>query len=175
MQRPILLKGHERSVTHVQFNLDGDLLFSASKSYQPTVWWADNGERIGTYNGHNGAVWYLDVTGMFSISALRERSFIFGTFLLDVYLYSEALKTYDHSFLQMTAPHCSPARLIILPDSGMLKPEKRLQSCCMCTCYIFSHTHFIPFTYSFPTTELVFAAAALLQVIIDFSQSRIQL
>jgi len=25
------------------------------------VWYSDNGERIGTYNGHNGAVWSLDV------------------------------------------------------------------------------------------------------------------
>jgi len=60
--RPILLKGHERSVTHLQFSAAGDLLFSASKSYQPTVWLADSGERVGTYNGHNGAVWRLDVT-----------------------------------------------------------------------------------------------------------------
>jgi len=46
----------------LQFNREGDLLFSASKSFEPNVWRADTGERIGTYQGHNGAVWYLDVT-----------------------------------------------------------------------------------------------------------------
>jgi translation initiation factor 3 subunit I len=60
--RPILLKGHEKSITHLTYNREGDLLFTCSKADFPTVWWSDNGERIGTYNGHNGAVWYLDVT-----------------------------------------------------------------------------------------------------------------
>ncbi|WVZ21954.1 hypothetical protein V8G54_000498 [Vigna mungo] len=35
---------------------DGDLLFSCAKDHNPTVWFADNGERLGTYRGHNGAV-----------------------------------------------------------------------------------------------------------------------
>jgi WD40 repeat protein len=64
VQRPILLKGHERSITHIQYNTDGDLIFTASKSFSPTVWRNETGERIGTYNGHGGAVWYLDVSGM---------------------------------------------------------------------------------------------------------------
>jgi len=38
------------------------LLFSASRAEFVTVWWSDNGERIGSYHGHNGAVWFLDVT-----------------------------------------------------------------------------------------------------------------
>lgn len=41
--RPIVLKGHERSITHVQYNRDGDLLFSSSKDKFPTVWHADTG------------------------------------------------------------------------------------------------------------------------------------
>jgi translation initiation factor 3 subunit I len=48
-------------LTHVQFNREGDLLFSCSKDNKPTAWFADNGERWGTYNGHNGCVWHLDV------------------------------------------------------------------------------------------------------------------
>eukprot|EP01099_Mayorella_cantabrigiensis_P000555 TRINITY_DN1248_c0_g1_i2.p1 TRINITY_DN1248_c0_g1~~TRINITY_DN1248_c0_g1_i2.p1 ORF type:complete len:349 (-),score=79.69 TRINITY_DN1248_c0_g1_i2:107-1102(-) len=59
--RPILLKGHERSITFVTFNQEGDLLFSASKGAQPNLWRADTGERLGTYNGHNGAVWSISV------------------------------------------------------------------------------------------------------------------
>jgi translation initiation factor 3 subunit I len=60
--RPLLMKGHERPLTFLRFNRDGDLLFSCAKDHHPTVWYADNGERIGTYNGHNGAVWCCDVT-----------------------------------------------------------------------------------------------------------------
>jgi len=60
--RPILLKGHERSITHVRYSREGDLLFTASKAYQPNVWYSDNGERVGTYKGHNGSVWSLDVS-----------------------------------------------------------------------------------------------------------------
>jgi translation initiation factor 3 subunit I len=58
--RPILLKGHERSITYVAYNYDGDLLFTSSKDNVPTVWNAENGERIGTYNGHQGTVWDMD-------------------------------------------------------------------------------------------------------------------
>jgi len=58
--RPILLKGHERSITYVNFNYDGDLLFTASKDAIPSVWNASNGERLGTYNGHQGAIWDMD-------------------------------------------------------------------------------------------------------------------
>ena len=92
--RPILLNGHERSITCVKFNTEGDLLFTAvgtcdsllqmssplrsltmlwrklgfecawrgvqSKDTFPTLWLAETGERMGTYNGHLGAVWDLD-------------------------------------------------------------------------------------------------------------------
>ncbi|KMZ72360.1 putative Eukaryotic translation initiation factor 3 subunit [Zostera marina] len=60
--RPILLKGHERPLTFLKYNREGDLLFSCAKDNTPTVWFADNGERLGTYRGHNGAVWCCDVT-----------------------------------------------------------------------------------------------------------------
>ncbi|KAJ3197620.1 Eukaryotic translation initiation factor 3 subunit I [Irineochytrium annulatum] len=60
--RPILLHGHTRSLTRIRYNTDGDLLFSASKDNKPSVWFSQNGERLGTYNGHNGTVWDLDVT-----------------------------------------------------------------------------------------------------------------
>jgi len=56
-----LLQGHERAITQIKYNRDGDLLFSAAKDKQPNVWFAINGERLGTYTGHNGAVWCIDV------------------------------------------------------------------------------------------------------------------
>jgi len=41
---------------------EGDLLFSAArKDKKPCVWYADNGERIGNYEGHEGAVVDIDV------------------------------------------------------------------------------------------------------------------
>lgn len=59
-QRPLLLKGHERPLTHLHYNHDGDLLFSCSKDHKPCVWYADTGLRLGTYNGHKGSVWHCD-------------------------------------------------------------------------------------------------------------------
>ncbi|KAJ3484621.1 hypothetical protein NLI96_g5511 [Meripilus lineatus] len=59
--RPILLQGHERSLTQIRFNNDGDLLFSCSKDHVINVWFTHNGERLGTYDGHNGTVWTVDV------------------------------------------------------------------------------------------------------------------
>jgi len=59
--RPILLQGHERSLTQLRFNKEGDLLFSCSKDHVINVWFSDNGERLGTYEGHNGTVWTIDV------------------------------------------------------------------------------------------------------------------
>jgi len=56
-----MLQGHERSVTQIKYNREGDLLFSCSKDPKPNVWWSVNGERLGTYDGHQGAVWCLDV------------------------------------------------------------------------------------------------------------------
>ncbi|KAJ4829618.1 Eukaryotic translation initiation factor 3 subunit I [Turnera subulata] len=60
--RPILMKGHERPLTFLKYNREGDLLFSCAKDRTPTVWFADNGERLGTYRGHNGAAWCCDVS-----------------------------------------------------------------------------------------------------------------
>ncbi|EIN12673.1 WD40 repeat-like protein [Punctularia strigosozonata HHB-11173 SS5] len=59
--RPILLQGHERSLTQIKFNAEGDLLFSCSKDHVINVWFTHNGERLGTYDGHNGTVWTVDV------------------------------------------------------------------------------------------------------------------
>lgn len=45
----------------IKFNAEGDLLFSASKDDTINVWYSHNGERLGTYSGHNGTVWSIDV------------------------------------------------------------------------------------------------------------------
>lgn len=60
--KPLMLHGHERAITQIKCNLEGDLLFSCAKDPQPNVWYTINGERLGTYKGHGGAVWCLDVS-----------------------------------------------------------------------------------------------------------------
>ncbi|CRG88217.1 Eukaryotic translation initiation factor 3 subunit I [Talaromyces islandicus] len=60
--RPILLQGHERSLNQIKFNRDGDLLFSVAKDKVLCVWYSANGERLGTYQGHQGAIWTVDVS-----------------------------------------------------------------------------------------------------------------
>ncbi|KAK8056935.1 eukaryotic translation initiation factor 3 subunit 2 [Apiospora rasikravindrae] len=59
--RPILLSGHERALTQIKFNRDGDLLFSVAKDQHVCAWFSHNGERLGTYKGHQGAIWTVDV------------------------------------------------------------------------------------------------------------------
>ncbi len=61
-QRPILLKGHTRPLTHVKYNRESDLIFTTAKDHSPCVWYASNGERLGTFDGHNGSVWCVDVS-----------------------------------------------------------------------------------------------------------------
>lgn len=56
-----MLQGHERAITQIKYNREGDLLFSSAKDIKPNVWYSLNGERLGTYNGHTGAVWCIDV------------------------------------------------------------------------------------------------------------------
>ena len=80
--KPILLTGHERSLTKILYNKEGDLLFSASKDHFPNVWWSINGERVGTYKGHAGAIWdiavTMDSTKMVSASA-DQSCFVWDT------------------------------------------------------------------------------------------------
>jgi len=58
--KPLMMHGHERSITQIKYNTEGDLLFSCAKDHHPNVWYSINGERLGTYEGHSGAVWCLD-------------------------------------------------------------------------------------------------------------------
>nr|CAD7412058.1 unnamed protein product [Timema cristinae] len=61
LQKPLMLHGHERAITQIKYNREGDLLFSSGKDQCPNVWYSLNGERLGTFDGHQGAVWSIDV------------------------------------------------------------------------------------------------------------------
>lgn len=57
------MQGHKGPLSYVTYNKEGDLLFScAKKDTIICVWNAENGERLGTYEGHLGMVWSLAVT-----------------------------------------------------------------------------------------------------------------
>ena len=56
------MHGHERAITYLKYSPDGDVFFSAAKDYDPIMWRASNGERIGVFKGHSGAVFQLDTT-----------------------------------------------------------------------------------------------------------------
>jgi WD40 repeat protein len=58
--KPIIIHGHNKPLTTVKYNLDGDLLFTAGKDRKANVYYADTGNRLGTYGYHKGAVWDLD-------------------------------------------------------------------------------------------------------------------
>eukprot|EP00746_Dinoflagellata_sp_MGD_P166348 gnl/MRDRNA2_/MRDRNA2_96170_c0_seq1.p1 gnl/MRDRNA2_/MRDRNA2_96170_c0~~gnl/MRDRNA2_/MRDRNA2_96170_c0_seq1.p1 ORF type:complete len:334 (+),score=76.25 gnl/MRDRNA2_/MRDRNA2_96170_c0_seq1:87-1088(+) len=60
--RPLLLQVHSRPLTMIKFVYDGDLFFSSGKDGVINLIRTDNGERIGTYDGHQGAVYAVDVT-----------------------------------------------------------------------------------------------------------------
>ncbi|KAL0212629.1 hypothetical protein RCL1_006255 [Eukaryota sp. TZLM3-RCL] len=69
-------KSGSRPITCVRFNPDGDLLFTATKEYMFSAWRTDNGDCLGTYHGHGGAILSLDTTSdtNFVISASSDNT-----------------------------------------------------------------------------------------------------
>eukprot|EP00931_Biecheleriopsis_adriatica_P076197 TRINITY_DN49930_c0_g1_i1.p1 TRINITY_DN49930_c0_g1~~TRINITY_DN49930_c0_g1_i1.p1 ORF type:complete len:507 (-),score=95.67 TRINITY_DN49930_c0_g1_i1:41-1561(-) len=56
------LHGHERPVTFITWNRENNLLFTCSKDKLVCVWSFPDGELLGSYKGHNGAVWACSAT-----------------------------------------------------------------------------------------------------------------
>lgn len=56
------LHGHERPVTFITWNRDCNLLFTCGKDKIVCVWSFPDGECLGSYGGHSGAVWACSVT-----------------------------------------------------------------------------------------------------------------
>jgi len=98
------LKGQDRPITDLLFNVDGDLLFSAAKDYSVTVWNAESGERLGTYDGHNGVVWSISVDA-------KSKRLLTASGDTTVRLWE--VETGKHV---ATFPHDSPARCVTFAE-----------------------------------------------------------
>jgi len=59
--KPFLLKGHERPLTFIRYNREGDIIFSCGKDGLVTQWFSDCGKRAGVYRGHVGTVNNCDI------------------------------------------------------------------------------------------------------------------
>lgn len=57
-------RSHEAALECVVRNClsDGDRCGLCAQDHNPTLWFSEDGSRVGTYNGHNGAVNTCDVT-----------------------------------------------------------------------------------------------------------------
>lgn len=60
--RPYVVKGHTRPLTYITYNREGDLLISCAKDEYVCLWYEKDGTRLGTFNGHKGAVFNADIT-----------------------------------------------------------------------------------------------------------------
>jgi translation initiation factor 3 subunit I len=54
--KPLVLFGHTRPVSQVQFSEDGSLLFTSGRDSNMNVFDGETGELIGTFDGHKGAL-----------------------------------------------------------------------------------------------------------------------
>lgn len=61
-------------LAEVVYNAEGDLLFSCAKDHVINAWHSHNGERLGTYDGHNGTVWTVGVDCAFLLFLSRRSS-----------------------------------------------------------------------------------------------------
>eukprot|EP00918_Siedleckia_nematoides_P100934 GHVU01220573.1.p1 GENE.GHVU01220573.1~~GHVU01220573.1.p1 ORF type:complete len:402 (+),score=103.22 GHVU01220573.1:517-1722(+) len=60
--RPWVFRGHERPLTCVKFNREGDILFTSGKDGVLDAWFTESGKRLGKYDTGNTVVWWLDCT-----------------------------------------------------------------------------------------------------------------
>jgi len=54
--KPIQLAAHQRPITKIRINKDGDLMFSTGKDGKAMAWYLSDGMRLGTFEGHNGSL-----------------------------------------------------------------------------------------------------------------------
>lgn len=125
--RPLLLQGHERSLTQIKYNREGDLLFSCSKDKSVCVWFIENGERLGTYEGHQGSVWTCDAN--WDSTRLATGGADFTVRVWDVETGNNITTIDDNAGLQATAKsvnfsYCG--NLIVFPSGAEMRKIPRL-------------------------------------------------
>ena len=59
--KTIKLSAHIRAITNIKFNKSGDLLVTTAKDTTPMLWDTTTGQRLGTYEGHEGSIWSCDI------------------------------------------------------------------------------------------------------------------
>ncbi|RLV85464.1 Eukaryotic translation initiation factor 3 subunit I [Meyerozyma sp. JA9] len=107
--RPFKLMGHERSLTQVKYNQEGDLLFSVAKDSSASVWFASNGERLGTFEGHMGTIWSIDVDSNTHYAVTGSADLTIKLWLVET---GECVYTYE-----MPTP---VRRVVFSPDNSKL-------------------------------------------------------
>jgi translation initiation factor 3 subunit I len=80
--RPLILHGHAKPLSTVRYNREGDLLFTSALEPKTCVWYSVNGERLGTYNGSEGATTHMDIT--YDTSHLLASSGAYSAWIWDV-------------------------------------------------------------------------------------------
>jgi translation initiation factor 3 subunit I len=107
-------------VTQIKYNRDGDLLFSAARDSTPNVWFSHNGERLGTYAGHNGAVFSLDVN--FNSTRLITASADLTAKLWDVETGKELFNFDFESPVRTVEYGLGDKEMLVVTDAKMGKP-----------------------------------------------------
>lgn len=74
-----MLNYHSRPLTMVRFNREGDLMYSSAKDSKMFVAKTENGELVGVFMGHQGAIYAFDLTmdGQTIVSAGADGNVIF--------------------------------------------------------------------------------------------------
>lgn len=121
---PLAFHGHNKPVTCIQFNPDGDLLFTGGKDGLVNVWRTDDGERIGTYKGHRAV---LDLCCNRTTTLLATAGMDFKTMLWRVET-GEELATIEQDAIVRAVSFSHDDRLLFSVVDGMreMKPSIRL-------------------------------------------------
>ncbi|KAF2103761.1 WD repeat protein [Rhizodiscina lignyota] len=122
---PLTCHGHSRPVTHIHFSsiVDDDAyyLVSACKDNNPMLRNGVNGDWIGTFLGHKGAVWQARLSSDATLAATGSADFsahVWDTFT------GEALHTLPHAHIVRAVAFPNQPRPQILATGGM---EKKLR------------------------------------------------
>ena len=104
--RATVLQGHDRALTAVKYNQDGDLLFTSSKDKHPAVWYTESGEMLGSYGPHFGTVWDIDPSwdSQYVVTACSDA-------------YARIFETTTGKYIAR-CPHKGPVRSCTWSDSG---------------------------------------------------------